>query len=168
MASGNSAQSAAHQQNISIQFSFYQRTVYETSTHPPKPCGSKKEDAGLRIRAHEQIIQREAGRMARYTTRCLESIIHGRLPINTELLDLDYILLIGKQLLETWEQRKRANELIAPRQMVKTQLLPGKRPSHQKGQTIDIVLTCFRIFSADIPPKTSPQGFDSLPDVQMS
>ena len=122
MASGNSAQSAAHQQNISIQFSFYQRTVYETSTHPPKPCGSKKEDAGLRIRAHEQIIQREAGRMARYTTRCLESIIHGRLPINTELLDLDYILLIGKHLLETWEQRKRANELIDPQQMVKTQL----------------------------------------------
>ncbi|KAH0491048.1 hypothetical protein TgHK011_002494 [Trichoderma gracile] len=100
MASGNSAQSGAHQQNVAFQFCFYQRNVYHITINTQTSSDSKRDDVNLRIRAYEQIIHREASVLAKYA-KSLDSLINGHLHVNADTLDPYYLLFIAKRLLDT-------------------------------------------------------------------
>ncbi|KAL7807577.1 hypothetical protein V8C26DRAFT_432667 [Trichoderma gracile] len=121
MASGNSAQSGAHQQNVAFQFCFYQRNVYHITINTQTSSDSKRDDVNLRIRAYEQIIHREASVLAKYA-RSLDSLINSQPLIDPEFPNPYHTLLIAKRLLDMWEQKKKTNHVIDPLQAAKIHL----------------------------------------------
>ncbi|TFB00426.1 hypothetical protein CCMA1212_007757 [Trichoderma ghanense] len=123
MASGNSAQSAARQYNIAFQFSFFQRNI---TINPQKSSNPEREHISLRIQACEEIIQRDADLMARYTGR-IYSLVRGHPPIDSDTLeDPNHLLFIAKRMLEALERKKREYQLIGPLQVAGVQVYVDK------------------------------------------